>query len=84
MFCKKNMVFIITCISMLQTIFPLDDLVNHPALQKLQEFTDLKHTCGYVTMLNSGAPLPSSTSVNKGINHEHCISTVLAALCFKV
>ena len=40
--------------------FPADDLNNHPALQKLQEITDLTHTCGYVTMLNTGAPLPST------------------------
>ena len=48
--------------------FPLDHLIDHPALQKLQEITNLTHTCGYVTMLNSGAPLPSSTYIDKGAN----------------
>ena len=35
----------------------IDDLVNHPVLKQLEQITDLKHTCGYVTMLCTGAPI---------------------------
>jgi hypothetical protein len=34
-----------------------DDIVNHHSLKKLETLMDVKHTCGYVTMLNTGRPL---------------------------
>ena len=33
-----------------------DDLVNHPSLRRLEERTNLNHSCGYVTLLQSGLP----------------------------
>ncbi len=35
----------------------LDDLLNHPCLKQLERDLDIKHTCGYIRMLKSGAPL---------------------------
>lgn len=31
-------------------------ILHHPALKELECVTDLSHTCGYVAMLNTGAP----------------------------
>eukprot|EP00731_Ephydatia_muelleri_P031554 Em0023g61a len=49
--------------------FPLDEAtgskeVMHACLQRLQHIIDLKHTCGYITMLNNGSPSrhPPTTS----------------------
>ena len=33
---------------------PDDDLLNHPALQKLEREVDTEHTCGYFTLLRTG------------------------------
>ena len=33
-----------------------DDLLHHPCLKQLEQQLDLAHSCGYVTMLRTGAP----------------------------
>lgn len=33
-----------------------DDLMNHPCLKQFERDLDIKHTCGYIRMLKSGAP----------------------------
>lgn len=45
------------------TIFPSssDDLVQHPCLKQLEQQLDLTHTCGYVTLLRTGAPRTAHT-----------------------
>ncbi|CAI8043415.1 Protein FAM91A1 [Geodia barretti] len=35
---------------------PEDDLLNHPCLSRLEAQVDLAHTCGYLSMLRTGAP----------------------------
>ena len=43
--------------SSLSSLHPLsDDLLHHPCLKQLEQQLDLMHTCGYVTMLRTGAP----------------------------
>ena len=48
-------------------VFVTDDLLNHPCLSVLERELDLEHTCGYVTMLKTGAPpqLPGRQSKGK-------------------
>lgn len=41
-----------------------DDLLNHPCLSLLERELDLHHTCGYVTLLKTGAP--PEAAQNKG------------------
>ena len=33
-----------------------DDLLHHPSLAQLEREIDLRHTCGYITLLRTGAP----------------------------
>ena len=33
---------------------PDDDLLNHPCLQQLEAELDMAHSCGYVSMLQTG------------------------------
>ena len=39
-----------------QTDQSASSLLDHPRLRRLQEKVDLTHTCGYITLLKSGAP----------------------------
>ncbi|XP_019851083.1 PREDICTED: protein FAM91A1-like [Amphimedon queenslandica] len=41
-----------------------DDLIHHKSLILLEQCVDLKHGCGYVTLLNTGAPVNNSHSRN--------------------
>ena len=37
-----------------------DDPLNHPSLRQLERDLDVQHTCGYIRLLRTGAPLPRS------------------------
>lgn len=40
-----------------------DDLWRHPAVKRLSEYLDLEHSCGFVTMTNSGKPYKSQSAL---------------------
>ena len=47
----------------------IDDLIHHKSLILLEKCVDLEHSCGYVTLLNTGAPVNNnndSRNYNKG------------------
>lgn len=56
----------ITCLNI---IISTDDIVQHPALIKLESVVDMTHTCGYITMLCTGQPV--SVTSNNGMNFQH-------------
>lgn len=45
----------------------LDDLLNHPCLHQLETTLNLTHTCGYITMLKSGAPPKKTRPLKQGL-----------------
>ena len=41
------------------------DIVNHPALRRLEEIINLDNSCGYVSMLKTGAPKSNQSSISQ-------------------